>query len=285
MRDIYQEITNRIIAELENGQIPWHCPWRPPEWRHRNMISGKPYRGINAVLLGCSTFDSPFWLTPRQIAKLKGEIKPEEQSTFVVFWKFFEDERNPARTIPMLREYRIYNLEQTYGIPAKYIPKLPPRQMLEFQPIENAEEILAGYFNGPPVIHGGDCASYSPAFDRIQMPSRTNFESEEEYYSTLFHEEIHSTGHKSRLKRFESGSASFGSETYSKEELIAEMGAAFLCAYSGIENTTIKNSGAYVRSWLERLKSDKKLVVQAAQKAQKAADYILKPVHSQEQAA
>lgn len=285
MRDIYQEITDRIIAELENGNIPWHCPWRPPEWRHRNMISGKPYRGINTILLNSSPFDSPFWLTSRQIGKLKGNLKPDATSTLVVFWKFFEDARNVNRIIPMLREYRIYNLEQTYGIPAKHIPMLPPRQMLEFNPIENAEEILAGYSDGPPVIHEGDCACYSPSLDRIKMPSRSKFDSEEEYYSTLFHEEIHSTGHKFRLKRFESGSSTFGSETYSKEELIAEMGAAFLCAYSGIENTTIRNSGAYIRSWLERLKSDKKLVIQAAQKAQKAADFILKPVHTQEQAA
>ena len=207
--DIYQEITNRIITELENGKIPWRCSWRPPEWRHRNLVSGKPYRGINAILLNNLPFDSPFWLTRRQIAKYKGEIKPDAQATLVVFWKFFEDARDSNRIIPMLREYRIYNLEQTYGIPAKYIPVLPPRQMLEFCPIENAEAILAGYVNRPPVIHEGDSASYSPLLDRIKMPPRILFDCPEEYYSTRFHEEIHSTGHQSRLKRFESGSTTF----------------------------------------------------------------------------
>ncbi|MDD5596573.1 MAG: zincin-like metallopeptidase domain-containing protein [Victivallaceae bacterium] len=283
MRDIYQEITNRIIAELENGNIPWHCSWRPAEWRCRNLVSGRAYRGINAILLSNLPYESPFYLTLRQLRKLGGELRTNVSATEVVFWMLFEKDENTR--IPLLRFYQIYNLEQTRGIPEKYIPYLPPKYKLEFNPIETAEEIIAGYIDGPEVIHGGDDACYSPLPDWIRMPNRSAFKSEEEYYSTLFHEQTHSTGHSSRLNRPGMDRVEFGSDTYSKEELIAEMGAAFLCAYSGIENTTIKNSSAYIRSWLERLRSDKKLVVQAAQKAQKAADYILKVGQIQEKAA
>lgn len=282
MRDIYQEITDRIVKELETGCIPWHCSWRPEAWRHRNMVSGKPYRGINSILLNNLPYDSPFWMTPRQLYKLGGELKPDASGAEVVFWTLFE--RDDKTKFPMLRFYRIFNLEDTVGVPFTKIPYLPPRSEIAFSPIDTAEDILAGY-NGPEIIHGGESACYSPLLDRIRMPKRHTFDNEEEYYSTLFHEETHSTGHRSRLNRPGMENIKFGSETYSKEELIAEMGAAFLCAYSGIENTTIQNSGAYIRGWLERLKNDKKLVVQAAQKAQKAVDYILKSAKTQEQAA
>ena len=281
-QDIYQEITDRIIHELESGNIPWHCSWRPEAWRHRNMITGRPYRGINAILLNILPYDSPFWLTMRQLKALGGELKPGASGTNVVFWKLVE--KKDLTEIPVLRFYRIYNLETIIGIPASKIPALPPKSTFAFNPIEAAEEILAGY-DGPKVIHQGDSACYSPSLDQIRMPKRHCFENEEEYYSTLFHEETHSTGHKSRLNRPGMDNIQFGSETYSKEELIAEMGAAFLCAYSGIENATIQNSGAYIRGWLERLKNDKKLVIQAAQKAQKAVDFILKPAQIQEEAA
>lgn len=283
MQDIYQEITDRMIAELEKGKIPWHCPWRPAEWRHRNLISGKPYRGINAILLAMSPYASPFWLTMRQLRKLGGELRPNEGGTAVVFWKLFEKDEDTV--LPVLRFYTVYNLEQTHGIPAKHIPQLPPRAIIEFNPIEAAEEIIARYENCPPIIHGGNSASYNPSLDRIRMPNRVQFENEEEYYSTLFHEATHSTGHKSRLNRPGMEHISFGSEVYSKEELIAEMGAAFLCTQTGIEHATIKNSAAYIQNWLEHLRNDKKLVLQAAQKAQKAVDYILKPVQTQERAA
>ena len=142
MQDIYQEITDRMIAELEKGRIPWHCPWRPEEWRHRNLISGKPYRGINAILLAMSPYASPFWLTMRQLRKLGGELRPNEGGTAVVFWKLFEKDEDTV--LPVLRFYTVYNLEQTYGIPAKRIPQLPPRAAIEFNPIEAAEEIIAG---------------------------------------------------------------------------------------------------------------------------------------------
>lgn len=283
MSDIYQQITDRIIAELEKGKIPWHCPWRPIEWRHRNLVSKKPYRGINAILLCMTPYESPFWLSMRQIRQLGGTLKPDETGTCVVFWTLYE--KDCDNKFPVLRYYTIYNIEQVGGIPAKHIPFLPPKQSIGFNPIESAEEIIEEYEDCPPIIHEGNSACYSPSRDRIKMPPRIQFENEEEYYSTLFHEIVHSTGHKSRLSRPGMKNIEFGSETYSKEELIAEMGAAFLCAYSGIEQATIHNSTAYIQNWLEHLKNDKKLVIQAAQKAQKAVDYIYNPAKNLEAAA
>jgi antirestriction protein ArdC len=283
MIDIYKEVTRRIIAELEKGNIPWHCPWRPKDWHNRNLISGKPYRGINQILLCMMPYDSPFWMTLRQLKKLGGELKPDEKGTCVVFWTLFEKDSDTK--IPVLRFYRVYNLEQTMGIPAKYIPVLPAKNQVVFDPISNAEEIISGYQDGPCIRHGGNQACYSPSLDLIRMPERIQFDKEEEYYSTLFHEMAHSTGHQSRLNRPGLKNINFGSENYSKEELIAEFGAAFLCAQTGIAHATIQNSGAYIKNWLEKLRNDKKLAIQAAHKAQKAVDYIMKNQQMEEKAA
>lgn len=283
MNDTYQTITNQMIAELEKGNIPWHCPWRPSEWSRRNLISGKTYRGINTFLLGMTPYQSPFWLTARQISRLGGTLKPGACGTGIIFWTLYE--KDEATKLPVLRLYHVFNLEQTLGIPEKHIPRLSSWENVGFSPIEAAEEIIAGYANCPPIIHAGDSAGYSPSLDRIKMPGRIQFESEEEFYCTLFHELIHSTGHQSRLNRTDLKSGRFGDEPYAREELIAEMGAAFLCARSGIGHATNKNSGAYIRNWLMQLRNDKKLVIQAAQKAQKAVDYILAPAAEQENAA
>ena len=283
MTDIYKEVTERIIAELEKGNIPWHCPWRPKDRQNRNLISGKPYRGINQILLGMMPYESPFWLTSRQLRKLGGELKTDEKGTFVVFWTLFE--KNSDTKIPVLRFYRIYNLEQTLGIPAKYIPVQTAKKPYVFDPIGKAEEIIAAYQDRPIIRHGGNQACYSPALDLIRMPERIQFDKEEEYYSTLFHELTHSTGHPARLNRPGLKNISFRSENYSKEELIAEFGAAFLCAHTGIAHATIKNSGAYIKNWLEKLKNDKKLVIQAANSAQKAIDYIMQNHQTEEKAA
>ena len=201
----------------------------------------------------------------------------------MVFWTIFEKDCDTH--IPVLRFYTVFNLEQTMGIPAKYIPVLTPENQIVFDPIGNAEEIIANYQNGPIIQHGGNRACYSPSLDRIMMPERIQFEKEEEYYSTLFHEMTHSTGHWSRLDRPGMENIRFGSENYSKEELIAEFGAAFLCAQTGIAHATIQNSGAYIKNWLEKLRNDKKLAIQAAHKAQKAVDFIMEKHQMEEKAA
>ena len=280
---VYGYITDKIMEELERGCVPWHKPWKSPDGVRvpMNYASKKPYRGVNTFLLAVSRFkagyDSNYWLTFKQIQALGGNVKGQH-SEMVVFWKLLE---KPAQSptaaedetdyIPMLRCYRVFNLDQVSGIKKPALDGLPA-----FQPIEEAEQIGTRYQEQIEVSHGSARAFYQPSTDSIRMPDRETFDSAEEYYSTLFHEFTHSTGHKSRLNRPGIVEAHyFGDEIYSKEELIAEMGAAMLSGAVGIENRTIRNSASYIQSWLGKLKEDKKLVVHAAAAAQKAADFIL----------
>jgi len=224
-------------------------------------------------LLALAGYGSQYWLTYRQAQALGGNVRKGERGTKIVFWKFDKYETETAdgeaeeRTSAFLRYYTVFNLEQTEGL--KALLALPPAR-----PIESAEAIVAGMPN-PPAFEQGFRASYTPSHDTVTMPSRTAFESQAEYYSTLFHELTHSTGHTKRLAREEFDRPQmFGSESYSREELIAEMGSAMLCGVAGIEQATVANSVAYLKSWIARLKADSRLVVQAASAAQKAADYI-----------
>jgi len=268
---VYEIVTSRILAELEKGQVPWRKPWRtlPPA----NLISKKPYRGINVFLLALAGYGSQDWLTYRQAQALGGNVRKGEHGTKIVFWKFDTYETETAdggpeeRKSAFLRYYTVFNLEQTEGL--KALLALPPAS-----PIESAQVIVRGMPNPPPFKQDFQ-AAYIPSRDVVTMPSRTAFESQAEYYSTLFHELTHSTGHAKRLARegFDTPQK-FGSESYSREELIAEMGGAMLCGVAGIEQSTLANSAAYLKSWIERLKSDSRLVVSAASAAQKAADYI-----------
>jgi antirestriction protein ArdC len=268
---VYDIVTERILAELEKGEVPWRKPWRtlPPA----NLISKKHYRGINFFLLSLAGYGSQYWLTYRQAQALGGNVRKGERGTKIVFWKFDKyetetaDGETEARKSAFLRYYVVFNLEQTEGL--KALLALPPAR-----PIESAEAIVAGMPN-PPTFEQDFRASYIPSKDTVTMPSRTAFPSQAEYYSTLFHELTHSTGHSKRLARegFDKPQL-FGSESYSREELIAEMGSAMLCGVAGIEQSTVANSAAYLKSWTARLKGDSRLVVSAASAAQKAADYI-----------
>jgi antirestriction protein ArdC len=267
---VYEIITNQILAELERGEVPWRKPWRtlPPA----NLISKKPYRGINMFLLGFAGYGSQYWLTFNQAKQLGGNIRRGEHGTKIVFWKFdtYETEIDgevEERKFAFLRYYTVFNLEQTEGL--KALLELPPAF-----PIESAESIVRG-MPDPPAFEQDSRASYIPSLDAVTMPSRTAFDSQEEYYSTLFHELTHATGHAKRLGREGFDRAQqFGSESYSKEELIAEMGAAMLCGLAGIDQNTLANSAAYLKAWIARLRADSKMVISAASAAQKAADYI-----------
>lgn len=275
---VYEIVTSRILEELEKGQVPWRKPWRtlPPA----NLVSKKPYRGINVFLLALQGYGSQYWLTFNQAKQLGGNVRKGEHGTKIVFWKFdtFETEtadgETEERKSAFLRYYTVFNLEQTEGL--KALLALPPAF-----PIESAEEIVQGMPN-PPAFEQDFQAAYIPFRDVVTMPRRTAFESQAEFYSTLFHELTHSTGHAKRLGRegFDSPQK-FGSESYSREELIAEMGSAMLCGIAGIEQATISNSAAYLRAWIKRLKADSRLVVSAASAAQKAADYIRGAVSAQ----
>lgn len=269
----YERITDRIIALLEHGTVPWHKPWKVNTGLPRNLISHRPYRGINVFLLMAMGYESPHWLTFRQAIQLGGTVKKGEKACPVVFWKPMkvEDEKSgEKRKIPLLRLYHVFNVSQCEGL--KAAPKADEVPIVATKPAE----IVAKMPKRPVIKHGMKQAYYSLQDDTVGMPARERFTTEEVYYATLFHELIHATGHEKRLKRGSlSESGGFGSDPYCREELVAETGAAFLCGQAEIVERTIDNSAAYLRGWLDQLKSDKTLIVQAAAQAQKAADFIL----------
>jgi len=275
MKRAYEVITNRIIHLLEEGTIPWHRPWGGPEDHPRNLVSGKNYRGINAFLLSAVGYESPYWLTYRQAKERDGFIKKGEKGIPIIYWNWQEEvdeETGEIKKRPFLKYYTVFNATQCENV--EY-PK-PKETDTTFNPILACENIVSDMPHAPDIELGRTRAAYNPVEDMVSMPSPERFESPEKYYATLFHELVHSTGHESRVGRAGITEAIvFGSATYSKEELIGEMGAGFLCGQSGIENSVIENSASYIASWLARLKGDKKLVVQAGGQAQRAADFIL----------
>jgi antirestriction protein ArdC len=273
--DVYQIVTDRIVRLLESGTVPWHRPWKGGNQWPQNFVSRKVYRGINLFLLNAASYASPFWLTFRQIENLGGRVRKGEQSFPVVFWKMFKEEgENEAKRIPFLRYHRVFNTAQCEGINIPTSPTMSVSQT--FQPIEKCEQVVAAMPKRPQINHDGIRACYSPSLDVVSMPETRLFETSEGYYSTLFHELTHATGHATRLSRKEiTAPIRFGSDPYSREELVAEMGAAFLCGHCEIENKTINLSASYIQSWLGKLKEDRKLVVHAAAQAQKASDFIL----------
>ena len=280
--DIYEMITDRILDALEKGTIPWQKPWKSAGSAGipANLKSGKNYRGVNIFVLGLQGFSSRYWLTFKQAKDLGGNVRRGEKGTPVVFWKWIEktkkDDNGEDKVVnryPILRYYTVFNLDQVDGIDD---PDADAAEPSDFEPIEACEAIVDNMPDRPEIRNGGNRAFYRPAADFIGMPPAENFDKPAEYYSTLFHELTHSTGHESRLNREGiTDLGFFGDENYSKEELVAEMGAAFLCGHAGIENETINSSAAYIDGWRKKLSNDPKLVVCAAAKAQKAADFIL----------
>ena len=274
-RDAYQAIADRIITLLEKGTVPWHKPWGGEQLHPRNLTSGKKYRGINTFVLSTAEFESPYWITYKQAADRDGHVRKGEKGFPCVFWNWTEKD-NPdtgqAEKYAFLKYYTVFNAEQCEGIEYPRI-ELPENQ---HTPIEACERLVREMPHQPEIRHGGHSASYSPLADLVRMPQPERFDDPESYYSTLFHELTHSTGHASRIARPGMVKPTgFGSAAYAKEELTAEMGAAFLCGHTGIERTAIDNSASYISSWLKRLKNDSRLVVTAGAQAQKAADYIL----------
>ena len=283
--DVYAIVTEKIINMLESGVVPWRRPWTPTGLP-RNLVSKKPYKGINYFLLSASKYVSPFWLTYRQATELGGHVRKGEESTIVIFWKAEEvtrssealeaeetDDKNRRRFL--LRYYRLFNLEQC-ELPQTVLDKLPKIETHEHDPIEAAERIIAGMPNPPEIQYAGSKAFYSSITDRITLPPRELFISAEEQMATTYHEMSHASGHPRRLNRRSiTEAAPFGSATYSFEEMIAEMSAAYLCAETGISPAVLENQAAYIAGWLKKLRDDRKLVVHAAAQAQKATDYIL----------
>jgi antirestriction protein ArdC len=284
MPSVYEIVTEKIIKQLESGVAPWRKPWtcQTPA----NLITQNEYRGLNVFTLASQGFPSRFWLTFNQATNLGGKIRKGEKSSPVIFWNVGEDRETitpdgAKKTLRLflLRYYSVFNLVQTEGID---LPASVLQETRTNNSIETCEKIVANMPN-PPAFEQSDKAWYSPNSDAVGMPARGLFHSSEEYYSTLFHELAHSTGHAKRLHRDNfDNPVSFGSDSYSKEELIAEMTAAMLCGIAGIEQKTLENSAAYLKTWIERLKSDSRLLVSAASHAQKAADFVQGKAMSQE---
>ncbi|MBR4234917.1 MAG: DUF1738 domain-containing protein [Clostridia bacterium] len=273
MFDIYAAVTERIITEIEkDGVLAWHKPWLAAG-SAISYTTGKPYSLLNQLLLG----RAGEWLTWNQVQQEGGFVRKGEKARFVVFWKWIEkedEETGEVKQIPFLKHFNVFHISQCEGIAAKHMQASPNPA----SPNETAETIIADYVkrSGVTIEHReGDSAFYNPAQDRIVLPMMAQFTETAEYYGTCLHECIHSTGHMNRLARLDS-TAHFGSEAYSKEELIAEIGSAALVHHCGMETaSSFRNSAAYVANWLTALKNDKRLIVSAAGKAEKAVNFIL----------
>ncbi|MEG9437770.1 DUF1738 domain-containing protein [Edaphobacter sp. HDX4] len=284
----YQTVTDRIIANLERGVIPWEKPWKSPKFAGgvfpRNFHTGKPYRGINIMLLWGSEYSSPFWLTFKQAQELGGTVRKGERSERIVFYKPMlkgdetgqpteEKVSDSKRLLFMLTSYSVFNVEQCDGL---NVPLIEEPALTEAELDVSCEAMVSNWAGRPTIrteIRSESRAYYRPSTDSVHLPARFRFVGGAHYYKTLFHELIHSTGHESRLAR--AFGERFGDELYSKEELIAETGAAFLSAIAGIETEhTEQNTTAYLQHWIAALRQDNRMVIQAAAAAQKAVDMI-----------
>ena len=279
--NVNEVITARILDEIAKGTLPWNKPWKSAAGEGpTNAISGKAYQGLNVFLLNCAPYARPYFLTYKQAAAAGGTVRKGEKGSPVIFWKTGEyvktGESETTKSF-LLRYYTVFNVAQCDGLPADLLPMLPVQDGGTHGEVVDAEAIVSGYQAAPTIQHGGGGAYYRPSHDVVQMPAKADFESLPHYYSTLFHELTHSTGHSSRLKRAGvTDLVHFGSTNYSKEELIAEMGAAFLCGHANISNAAvIASSASYLVGWSQRLKADPSLLVQAASAATKAVHHIM----------
>ena len=266
---VEQIVTDRIIAGLKKGKIPWSRPWKATAdgtvAYPCNAVSKRPYSGINAILLSMDNYTCPFYATYKQIQDRGGNVRKGEKSTIIIYWNILEKKKivegvEKTEKIPFLRYHNVFNLEQAENVP---IPEYTAPEFL------TAGDIIESYKDGPKIQHGGsDRAYYQPSRDIVVMPHKDNFITPDAYLQVLYHELVHSTGHQKRLDRL-----STGKKAYAYEELIAEIGSAMLCQRTGTQ-WDVENSQAYINGWIEVLQNDPKLIISASSKAQKAIDYI-----------
>lgn len=275
---VEEVIVQQILDEMENGVVPWHKPWTT---HLPSNADDRPYTGINRVVLSLMQsirgYNHHVWVTYNRAKQEGWNVAKGEKGTKIVFWKPIEhdvvdDQGNltgETYTRGFYRYYTVFNLAQCENPPAVEDTVHIIREM------PHADTVLDGYKDKPRVSHGSDRAAYSPTMDKVVMPNKEDFDSEEKYYHTLFHELAHSTGHKSRLNRSSlTETAAFGSEVYAKEELIAEFASAFMSQHCGI-TVDIESSASYIDNWKRYIKKDPKAVLSAASMANKASDYIL----------
>jgi len=273
-KDVYSIVTDRIIALLEKGVAPWKQPWTNVGLP-QNLITMRPYRGINTWLLATLGYSQNYFLTAKQLKEhFNGAVKKGEKASLVVFWNWkdvTDEDSGETKQIPFLRYYMVFNIEQCEGIPAEKVPIAERRN----NPIKHCDELIEAMPHKPKVQFKEQKAYYNPLLDYINMPKLKTFDTPEHYYETHFHELIHSTGHTSRLNRKElMEMAEFWGDNYSVEELIAEMGTCYLKSICGFAQGFEQNA-AYLQGWLAKLKNDKHFVIYAAGKAQSAVDFIL----------
>jgi len=275
--DGYTAVTQQIVSLLRQGVVPWQRPWSDTGREAPMNVNGRLYRGVNFFLLDMLDFERPVFLTFRQALELGGHVRRGEKGIPVIFWKMaeaIEEEDGEVKTnrVPFMRRYFVFNVSQCEGLtlPARLARQPEPPG---FDPIQAAETVWACYPDSPVLRHFGDRAYYSPTTDVITMPPRHAFNTGENYYASLFHEMGHSTGHPRRLDR--NLGLKHGPQAYSREELTAELCAAFLCHRAGISGAVIENQASYIAYWQRALLDDHKLFVVAAGRAQRAADLIL----------
>lgn len=280
--DLYQTVTDRIVELLEAGTAPWRSPVIGSEiGQPFSLTTGRPYRGVNVFLLGMSAlaggYRSRYWMTYKQATERGGQVRKGERSTLAVFWKLYETEDRktgePTR-VPILRYYSVFNADQVDGVK---VPDEEARTDRVHRPLAECERIIRGFAGGPTFTEGGTVPAYIPALDAVRVPPAGRFVSDELYYAATFHELGHATGSPSRLARWAEADSfpRWGTDGYRKEELVAEMSAAFLCGEAGIGPATVEDSASYLAGWIKALRGDKRLIVTAAAAAQKAADLIL----------
>jgi len=279
-KDVYEIVTQRIIDKLKAGVIPWQKKWMSKHRRPENFVSKRKYKGIlNMMLLSSLGYDSPYFLTFNQGKKLKAKLRKGEKGCPVTFWKILDKEEidkdtgeKKKKKFFFLRYFTVFNVEQFDDL--DYPKPVQPEEAKDFDPIKTSEELIARFpADTAKIKHAGDSAFYSPLNDSITLPKKETFDSEQDYYNVRFHETVHSTGHSSRLDRIKS--TSFGSNEYGKEELVAELGASFLCSEAGIFNSIADNSASYLDNWIKALKGDSKLLTGACSGARKAVEWLI----------
>jgi antirestriction protein ArdC len=277
--DVYQLVTDQIMALLSQGIIPWQRPWND-SGIPMNVLSKRQYRGINLWLLLSLNYEQQLYLTWDQLKSIGGSVIAGEKGHIVVYWqpvqkKAEEEIAAKLQKVPLLRYYKVFNVSQCRNIPEDRIPKIA-RVISENDPLLECEAIIAGMPNVPRIQHKDQRACYHIETDVINMPKKKSFLFIEGYYSTLYHELVHSTGAEKRLGRKTlTDMVSFGTESYAMEELVAEIGSAFLSRFSGILPNAITNTVAYLDNWLGVFKKDKRFIITASGQSQKAIDFIL----------
>ena len=294
--DTATALADRLVEMLKNGVSPWHKTWKCGEAAFPMNANGREYRGMNVFLLGLMGYSNPYWLTYRKCNELGGQVRKGEKGCPVMYWQrseyvekdddgkpVLDEDGNPKKRQSMLiRGYTVFNASQCDGLPEKFYPKPQKANCKRHKPHEAAKKLWSLYKDAPRVVHHGlGRCCYSPSLDEIRIPAPARFDTIADYYSALFHEGCHSTGHAKRLNR--NLGDSFGSEPYAKEELVAEMGAQLLCQRCGITRT-LANTAAYCKGWAKAIKSMPdygRAIVCAAAQAQKAADYIMGIKHGE----